>query len=84
MITCCGEEMLKAGDWYHCKICGMRLRAHPYGKDQAIIAELVVEEVHENIMTWKEFHAIFHELWREGHYEDYVADVPEVWRQINE
>ena len=80
MIECYGKEMMRAGDWYHCIVCGMRLRAHPYGKDQAIISEMVIEEVHENIMTWKEFHAIFHELWRAGHYEDCEPNVPDVWK----
>lgn len=80
MIECCGKEMLKAASWYHCTACGKRLREHPYGKDQEIISELVIGEVHENIMTWKEFHSIFHELWRAGYYEDYEPQVPEVWK----
>jgi len=79
MIKCCGQEMMKAGYWHHCKVCGMRLREHPCEKDQSIISELVIEEVHENIMTWKEFYAVFHELWRAGHYEDYEPNVPEEW-----
>ena len=79
MLKCCEQEMLRAGDWFHCTICGMRLRAHPCGKDAAIISELVIEEVHENIMTWKEFHAIVHELWRAGHYEDYEPKIPPEW-----
>jgi len=80
MITCCGKEMMKAHDWYHCLVCGKRLREHPHGKEREMIAEMVIEEVHANIMTWKEFHEIFHELWRAGHYEDYEPKVPEEWR----
>lgn len=79
MIECCKQEMVTAGTWYHCEVCGMRLRAHPYGKDQAILSELVIEEVHSNMMTWKEFHAIFHELWRAGYYGDYEPKLPEWW-----
>lgn len=79
MIECCGKAMLRAHDWFHCTECGMRLRAHPYGKEREMIAEMTIEEVHENIMTWKEFHVIFHELWRAGHYEDYEPQVPEGW-----
>ena len=79
MITCCGEEMMKADRWYHCRVCHKRLLEHPYGKDQSVIADLVIEYVQEYLPMWKEFQNIFHELWREGYYEDYTADVPEVW-----
>ena len=79
MIECCGREMIHAGDWYHCEICGMRLRAHPYGKERAIISEMVIEEVQKNMMPWKKVHAIIHELWRAGYYGDYEPDVPEEW-----
>ena len=80
MVECCKQEMLKAGDWYHCEICGMRLRAHPYGKDKTIISEMIIEEVHANMMTWKDLCAIVHELWRAGYYEDHEPNVPEEWK----
>ena len=80
MIECCGQEMIRAGDWYHCEICGMRLRAHPHGKDKAIIAEMVIEEVQSNLMTWKELREIVHELWRAGHYEEYEPEIPKEWK----
>jgi hypothetical protein len=35
--------------------------------------------VHSNIMTWKEFHAIFHELWRTGYYENHEPKLPDGW-----
>ena len=78
-LECCGRKMIKADDWYHCEVCGMRLRAHPHGQERAIISEMVIEEVQENMMTWKEFYAVFHELWRAGHYEDYEPNVPKEW-----
>ena len=80
MIECCGQEMIKAGDWYHCEVCGKRLRAHPHGKDKAIISEMLIEEVQENLMTWRELREIVHELWRAGHYEDHEPNVPEGWK----
>ena len=81
MIECCGIKMIKAGDWYHCENCGRRLRAHPYGKNKAIIAEMVIEEVQNNLMTWKELREIVHELWRAGRDESYEPNVPEEWME---
>ena len=76
-LECCGQEMLQAGDWYHCLVCGRRLRAHPHGQDKAIIAEMVLEEVQSNLMTWQELRAIIHELWRAGHDDEYEPKIPE-------
>ena len=81
-LKCCGQEMIKAGDWYHFEKCGKRLRAHPYGEDRAIISELVIENVRESMITWKEFYAIFHELWRAGNYEDYEPNIPKEWMPL--
>ena len=80
VVKCCEQEMIQAGDWYHCEVCGKRLRAHPYGRDRAIISELVIENVRESMMTWKEFNAIFHELWRAGHNDDYEPNIPNEWK----
>ena len=78
-LECCGRKMIKAGDWYHCEVCGMRLRAHPHGQERAIISEMIIEEVQKNMMAWKELQAIVHELWRAGHYEDYESEILEEW-----
>lgn len=79
-VKCCGEDMMHIGSWFHCSICGVRLREHPLGKEREILAEMVITEVGENGMTWKETQKIFHQLWKAGRYEDYEPEIPEAWK----
>lgn len=79
MIQCCGEEMLISNGWYHCKTCHKRLVEIPEGQENRVLASMIVEHVQEYEMSWKEFHQIFHELWRQGFYDGYEPKVPDNW-----
>lgn len=79
MIQCCGEDMLVSNGWYHCKKCYNRLVLVPEGKDIGLIASLIVDHVEGSGPSWKDLGYIFHELWKQGHYEGYEPDVPDSW-----
>jgi len=79
MIQCCGEEMLVSGDWYHCRKCQNRLIKCLHGGEIKTLAYMIVEHVSEFDPAWKDINPIFHELWKQGHYEGYEPKVPDKW-----
>jgi len=80
MVKCCDEEMLVAGQWNHCRVCGKRLVDVPSGKEREFLSDRIVEYVADYQPLWKEFSVIMHELWRAGVYEDYEPKVPYEWK----
>jgi len=79
LIKCCDEEMLVSGDWYHCKKCQKRLVEVPHDKETQVIAAMLVEYVDEYDVGWTTLQRILHELWKQGHYEEYDPQVPDNW-----
>ena len=79
MIKCCDEDMLISGDWYHCRKCSNRFIRCLHGEETSVLANMIVEHTAEYDPTWKELQYIFHELWKQGHYEGYEPDVSDKW-----
>ena len=81
MIDCCGEPMFVAGIYRHCRICHNKLVDVTKGV-KPTISDLLVEEIQDDQIMWKELQPIIHELWRCGYYENYTPNIPKEWDDI--
>ena len=79
MIKCCEDEMLVSNGWHHCKRCHRRLVEVPVGKETNVLASMFVEHVDEYDVGWTTIQHIFHELWKQAHYEGYEPKVQDKW-----
>ena len=78
-VICCEHEMIEAGKWFHCGVCGRGLISMQPSETKEVLGQLICDYVIDYTPLWKEFNYAMHELWKFGTYEDYDIKISEEW-----